>query len=58
VSTKNTIVIVGVNVFDGSAVREHNRCGVKRIENALRFTATGAKRIAAGYPGGYAKTVD
>jgi hypothetical protein len=25
------------------------RCGVRHLENAVRFTAVGAKRVAAGY---------
>ena len=27
------------------------RCGVQRVENAVRFTKIGARRVAAGYTG-------
>lgn len=43
-----------VDVTDGPGVRERDRCGVKRLENALRFTERGAARIAKGYTGGWA----
>lgn len=68
-NAKNWIVVVAVvkgertylgslspdtDVSDGSKVREDDRCGVKRVENALRFTKRGAARIAKGYEGGFA----
>lgn len=47
----------GIDVSIGSNVREDDRCGVRRIENALRFTKVGAQRLAKGYTNGSAKEV-
>ena len=42
---------VDADVSDGAKIKEADRCGVRRLENALRFTERGAKWIAKGYSG-------
>lgn len=57
---KNTVVVVdtigGEPVYLGE-LDPGIRQGVRKLENATRFTATGAKRVLAGYSGAYAKSL-
>lgn len=53
-SKRNTVVVV--DTYNGpiylgtlDETGRGERCGVRRIENAIRFTSRGAKRVVQGY---------